>query len=775
MADWKPLDRMAILGKRYTRLDGPDKVSGRAKYTYDMRPDGLLYGLFLSCPHAAATIERIDGSRAERVPGVAAVLTNLHRSGSPSPPGARAGEDEETGPRIPPHEYRISIHYDLGMHCTGFDFSYCCILPPYNSILAQIVRTSRGQHDKPRVLKESDLAPADRILWYEHDRNTYSEGPKMLYWNLPDDVNGDGDLADPNDSCANVTWSHLYTYLEAPLRFRPYPRGLVSKRYLGLDLPIPQDHGPTGKPLSHGKLDYTGPEGTVLYTVTNDGETETPLIVAQREYWEALGILLTPFLDGSTGNIRMAREELMRPYQRARVSLAKWNDENGDTIAQTSEVTLLRDRRAGEPATFTGTNPIDVPSCQRCHATERANKDQYGLYRKEYRYWKDRFPNTTDYYAAVKASWISLLEIHDAKHGTDFLSRYDPDDATGASVTRLGQPSVRCQDCHADNIVGQLRGHIPEGKERAIASLSAAMYLSHLESTPDPDRFGRTSSCQGCHPAHQQSGSLERFPLDEKGNFRGGDVRDYGGGCFLGRDLHGNPATSEILGTRSHLNAIGIWLRDNVMTGGKGLYCTSCQNVASRLLYKADRLESVLEPGGETLRDQPLEAMIAAFRKMEKGRYAEFTVEDFLDPRVTSERRPVHAVWSDPPSDPYRVIDDAGDYWLAAGEPKCADCHLPPFVESMGGSYPPIDQQEKLSFMRYSKGHWGISCQSCHQSMHGMHPVADAGVDPTTLAQARVMNPDGPCGPAPLRGLPHGGPGGSAAPGGRGEARPLPG
>ena len=58
------------------------------------------------------------------------------------------------------------------------------------------------------------------------------------------------------------------------------PTGKLTKLYLGTDLAIPQDHGPTGKPMSHGKLDYTGPDGTVLYTVTNDGISETPLVLA---------------------------------------------------------------------------------------------------------------------------------------------------------------------------------------------------------------------------------------------------------------------------------------------------------------------------------------------------------------------------------------------------------------------------------------------------------------------------------------------------------------
>ncbi|RMD95759.1 MAG: hypothetical protein D6814_12730 [Calditrichaeota bacterium] len=527
----------------------------------------------------------------------------------------------------------------------------------------------------------------------------------------------------------------------------PYPTGKLTKQYLGIDLAIPQDHGPTGKPMSHGKLDYTGPDGTVLYTVTNDGISETPLVLAMRGYWEALGLPLTSFYDGSIGNIREAREEIIRPYQKAVVSLARWLDGNHDGLPQKSEITVQKDPRSGTEVTFFGTNPIDVPGCDKCHASERANRDRFFLWKKEYLFWKNRFPNTTNYYASIKAASISLLEIHDAKHGTNFLKNYDPDNLTGASVTRLGRPPVKCQDCHADNIVGQLKGGRLPGKQKAIPSLSAAIHLLHLSKVPDPDVNGRTSTCQGCHPAHKQSGSLLEFPLDRSGHFKGGDIRQYRGGCFLGRDLHSNPATSRVLGTNSHLNAIGQWLKQNVMADGKGLYCTNCHNMASRLLYKADTLQRVLQPmQGRTLRNQPLEQILAAFRKMENGRYAKFTAQDFFDPRVT-EQNAIAAVWRDEASDPYKIIDDGGDYWLAAGEPKCADCHTPPFVENMGGLYPPIDQVEKFSLMRYSKGHHGISCQSCHQSTHGLYPVAATGADPVSLQQARQLNPDQSPGP----------------------------
>jgi xanthine dehydrogenase YagR molybdenum-binding subunit len=61
------------MGKRISRLDGPDKVTGKAKYTYDVKRPGMLYGKILRSPHAHARIVSVDTSAAEKLPGVAAV------------------------------------------------------------------------------------------------------------------------------------------------------------------------------------------------------------------------------------------------------------------------------------------------------------------------------------------------------------------------------------------------------------------------------------------------------------------------------------------------------------------------------------------------------------------------------------------------------------------------------------------------------------------------------------------------------------------------------
>jgi xanthine dehydrogenase YagR molybdenum-binding subunit len=70
-----------ILGTKVPRLDGPDKATGRAKYSYDINRPGLLHARILRCPHARATIKNIDTTAAEKMPGVRAV-TVISAAGS---------------------------------------------------------------------------------------------------------------------------------------------------------------------------------------------------------------------------------------------------------------------------------------------------------------------------------------------------------------------------------------------------------------------------------------------------------------------------------------------------------------------------------------------------------------------------------------------------------------------------------------------------------------------------------------------------------------------
>ena len=70
---WPDPATRPLLGKKISRVDGPSKSSGRAKYTYDYNPQGLLAGKILRCPYAHAKIVSIDTSAAEKMPGVKAI------------------------------------------------------------------------------------------------------------------------------------------------------------------------------------------------------------------------------------------------------------------------------------------------------------------------------------------------------------------------------------------------------------------------------------------------------------------------------------------------------------------------------------------------------------------------------------------------------------------------------------------------------------------------------------------------------------------------------
>jgi xanthine dehydrogenase YagR molybdenum-binding subunit len=63
-----------VIGKAASRVDGPAKVTGAAKYTYDVQPEGWLYGMVLRSKWPAAKVTRIDLSKALAMPGVKAAV-----------------------------------------------------------------------------------------------------------------------------------------------------------------------------------------------------------------------------------------------------------------------------------------------------------------------------------------------------------------------------------------------------------------------------------------------------------------------------------------------------------------------------------------------------------------------------------------------------------------------------------------------------------------------------------------------------------------------------
>ena len=70
--DLDSLKTFQHVNKGHTRFEGPLKVTGRAKYTHDIKLPGMLYGRMIGAAVPAGTIVSVDTSRAEALPGVKA-------------------------------------------------------------------------------------------------------------------------------------------------------------------------------------------------------------------------------------------------------------------------------------------------------------------------------------------------------------------------------------------------------------------------------------------------------------------------------------------------------------------------------------------------------------------------------------------------------------------------------------------------------------------------------------------------------------------------------
>src|SRR5256885_14096574 len=70
---WPENEKLSVVGKPTTRIDGRQKVTGAAKYSANINLPGMLFARMIVSPHAAATITSVDTSDAEKNPNVKAI------------------------------------------------------------------------------------------------------------------------------------------------------------------------------------------------------------------------------------------------------------------------------------------------------------------------------------------------------------------------------------------------------------------------------------------------------------------------------------------------------------------------------------------------------------------------------------------------------------------------------------------------------------------------------------------------------------------------------
>ena len=97
------------LGDPISRVDGPDKVTGKAKYAVEYNVPGVHYGSLVLSTIAKGKIRRIETRDAERAPGVVAVITHKN---SPKIPGYSVDPNNH-GSRVYGQEFRVFYNDEI--------------------------------------------------------------------------------------------------------------------------------------------------------------------------------------------------------------------------------------------------------------------------------------------------------------------------------------------------------------------------------------------------------------------------------------------------------------------------------------------------------------------------------------------------------------------------------------------------------------------------------------------------------------------------------------
>jgi len=88
---------------------------------------------------------------------------------------------DQVGQTATVDEYVVLSWNDLGMHCYNRDFAYVAILPPWNTLWAQVVRVA----DPPQIITDTSVIS----LTYHFADNTYSVG-KSNFWDYDQQLFG---------------------------------------------------------------------------------------------------------------------------------------------------------------------------------------------------------------------------------------------------------------------------------------------------------------------------------------------------------------------------------------------------------------------------------------------------------------------------------------------------------------------------------------------------------------------------------------------------------
>lgn len=137
---------MGIIGQSVTRVDAPDKVTGRAKYTDDIADKSALIAKVLHSTIAHGYVKSIDTSEAERIKGVVKIVTCFDVPNIPFP---TAGHPWSTDP----HHQDVADRLLLNRHVRYYGDDVAAVVARDEVSAAQAIRAIKVEYEElPFVL-----------------------------------------------------------------------------------------------------------------------------------------------------------------------------------------------------------------------------------------------------------------------------------------------------------------------------------------------------------------------------------------------------------------------------------------------------------------------------------------------------------------------------------------------------------------------------------------------------------------------------------------------
>ena len=177
-------NKLSVVGKRQPKLDAPQKATGRSQFTDDIHLPGMLHGKIVRSPIPRGKILNIDVSRAEKVPGVLAVITHKDTG------GVMVGPDQQ-------------LLCDQVVNYIGDEVAAVAAVDEYTAAeAAELIQVDYELLPALLTLDEA-MAPDAPILHQYYDDN-YADERTMLYGD-PDKAFAESDHIRVDELVSNPT------------------------------------------------------------------------------------------------------------------------------------------------------------------------------------------------------------------------------------------------------------------------------------------------------------------------------------------------------------------------------------------------------------------------------------------------------------------------------------------------------------------------------------------------------------------------------------------